>query len=56
MTFRFTPLDFVALISLGALPALAHGTVAVVDPFNDFLPTYTAGPANGDLDVIAAAL
>ncbi len=55
MTFRFTPLGLAALVSFGALPTFAHSAVAVVDPFNDFLPSYTAGPANGDLDVIAAA-
>jgi hypothetical protein len=35
--------------------APVHAAGALVDPFGDFLPTYTAGPANGDLDVIAAA-
>lgn len=55
MTFRFTPLGFAALVSLGVLPAFAHSAVAVIDPFNDFLPSYTAGPTNGDLDVIVAA-
>lgn len=50
---RIIPTAFVALASLATVPALAAG--AVVDDFGDFLPTYTAGPANGDLDVIAAA-
>lgn len=51
--FRFTPLALAALISLSATPALANSET--VDAFNDFLPTYTAGPTNGDLDVTAAA-
>lgn len=29
MTFRFTSLGFVAFVSLGVLPALAHSAVAV---------------------------
>jgi hypothetical protein len=51
--FRFVPLGLAALVSLSPVPALAAS--AVVDPYNDFLPSYTAGPAQGDLDVIAAA-
>lgn len=54
-TFRFTLLGFAAFVSLSGLPAIAHSAVAAIDPFNDFLPSYAAGPANGDLDVIAAA-
>lgn len=54
-TSRFTRLGLAALVSLGGFPAIAHSAVAAIDPFNDFLPSYTAGPANGDLDVIAAA-
>lgn len=50
---RLTSLGLAALISLGSAPALAAS--AVVDAYHDFLPSYTAGPANGDLDVIAAA-
>ena len=50
---RFMPLGLAALVSLNSAPALAAS--AVVDAYDDFLPTYTAGPANGDLDVIAAA-
>ncbi len=45
------PLGLAALVS--ASPVFADS--AIIDAYNDFLPTYTAGPANGDLDVIAAA-
>jgi hypothetical protein len=41
--------------ALGVTPALADNSFAVVDAYNDFLPTFTVAPANGDLDVIAAA-
>ncbi len=44
-------------LGLAALVGLACGSAqagAVVDPFGDFLPTYSAGPKNGDLDVITA--
>ncbi|MDP2786824.1 MAG: PEPxxWA-CTERM sorting domain-containing protein [Pseudomonadota bacterium] len=51
--FRLISLGFAALISLSPVSALAAN--AVVDAYDDFLPSYTAGPANGDLDVIAAA-
>jgi hypothetical protein len=46
-----------ALVSAvaGTSSAQADNLFAVVDSYNDFLPSYTAGPANGDLDVIAAA-
>lgn len=47
------PLGLAALVSLTPAPALAAS--AVVDAYHDFLPSYTAGPANGDIDVIAAA-
>lgn len=44
-------------LSLTILAALGSSTLhaqAIVDPFDDFLPTYAAGPHNGDLDVITA--
>ncbi len=47
-----------AFIAAAAGVCAAHATAspfAVVDAYNDFLPSYTAGPANGDLDVITAA-
>ncbi|MEQ1661964.1 MAG: PEP-CTERM sorting domain-containing protein [Thiobacillus sp.] len=52
-----TALGLATLMSsaLGVAPASANNSFAVVDAYNDFLPSYTAGPANGDLDVIAAA-
>jgi hypothetical protein len=52
-----TSLGLAALMSsaLVVAPAQANNSFAVVDAYNDFLPSYTAGPANGDLDVIAAA-
>lgn len=43
------------LAALLTCVAPVHAAGALVDPFGDFLPTYSAGPANGDLDVIAAA-
>ena len=55
---RITALGLAALISsaLGVAPAQANSSsFAVVDAYQDFLPSYTAGPANGDMDVIAAA-
>lgn len=47
------PLALAAALTLSPAAVLASG--AVVDAFGDLLPTYAAGPANGDLDVIAAA-
>ena len=41
-----------ALAVLASLPAPGARAAAVVDPANDFLSTYTAGPQNGDLDVL----
>lgn len=41
--------------AVGFSSAHAGNAFAVVDAYNDFLPSYTAGPAQGDLDVIAAA-
>ncbi|WP_296890126.1 PEP-CTERM sorting domain-containing protein [Thiobacillus sp.] len=54
---RITALGLAALISsaLGVAPAQASNSFAVVDAYKDFLPSYTAGPADGDMDVIAAA-
>lgn len=54
---RITALGLAALVSLalGVAPAQADSNFAIVDSYNDFLPTYTAGPTNGDMDVIAAA-
>jgi hypothetical protein len=54
--FRITTLALATFISsTGAASAGADNSFAVVDSYHDFLPTYTAGPAHGDLDVIAAA-
>ncbi len=54
---RIPILGMLALVSVvaGSPSARADDLFAVVDSYNDFLPSYTAGPANGDLDVIAAA-
>lgn len=49
-------LSFLGLAALTCLsPLSTQAASLVVDPAGDFLPTYTAGPTNGDLDVIAAA-
>jgi len=52
LSIRHIALALGTFLTLGAGAAQANG--AVVDAYGDFLPTFT-GPANGDLDVIAAA-
>lgn len=49
----FAPLALAACLAAPWTSTLAAS--AVVDGYGDFLPTYTAGPTAGDLDVIAAA-
>ncbi len=52
-------LPFLGLTALTSLtlfsPLPAQAITMTVDPVGDFLPTYTAGPTNGDLDVVSAA-
>lgn len=42
---------FVASFGLAALAAAPAGADLIADPTGDFLPTFTAGPQSGDLDV-----
>ena len=42
-----------AVLALGAAGA-PLSAATIVDPANDFLPSFTAGPHNGDLDVLTA--
>lgn len=43
----------IAALALAVMAGTAQAQ-AIVDPFNDILPTYSVGPVNGDLDVITA--
>src|SRR5260370_17151342 len=41
------------ILALGAISA-PLSAATIVDPAGDFLPTFTTGPRNGDLDVLSA--
>lgn len=47
-----------ATVVLGVVAGTAGRVEAnfIVDPINDFIPTYTAGPKNGDLDVTSVGV
>src|SRR5437588_10505763 len=46
-------LMILALLALG-VTGKPLSAALIVDPPNDFLPTFTTGPRNGDLDVLSA--